>query len=250
VRFGDFCQFYIQVLERNLNVYRIMKVSYYGHSCFGIESNGFHLLFDPFINGNEYIADPQALVEQIPANFIFTSHAHGDHSGDLVSIAKRTGATVIANWEIYTWATEQGLKGHPMNQGGFWNFDFGRVRLVSAVHSSSFPDGRYGGNPVGFIVETGGKTFYYAGDTALTMDMQLIAKRHTLDFAFLPIGGNFTMDVHDAVVAAQFINCKNIIGMHYDTFGYIKIDQQQAIQDFKAAGVQLTLMSIGQTIEL
>lgn len=225
-----------------------MKVTYYGHSCFGVETQGIHLLFDPFIQGNELAAN--VIVDSIPADFILATHGHADHVGDLASIGGRTGATVVGVWEIHDWACRQGLKTHPMNIGGSWQFGFGVVTLVNAVHTSSFPDGSYAGNPAGFIVKLNeGKTFYYAGDTALNMDMQLIPRRHKLNLAFLPIGGNFTMDYHDAVTAAEFVQCNRVIGMHYDTFGYIKIDHAAAQSAFKAAGKELILMEVGSVTE-
>jgi len=226
-----------------------MKVTFYGHSCFGIETSGIHLLFDPFVSHNELASGIK--VDDIPADFILASHGHWDHVADLVPIAQRTGATVVGVWEIHAWAEKQELKTHPMNTGGSWDFDFGKLTLVNAVHTSSFPDGSYAGNPVGFVLDLKeGKTMYYAGDTALHMDMQLIARRYKLDYAFLPIGGNFTMDVQDAVLAAEFVNCKHIIGMHYDTFGYIKIEHDAAQKQFADAGRKLTLMDIGSTMEL
>jgi L-ascorbate metabolism protein UlaG (beta-lactamase superfamily) len=226
-----------------------MKVTYYGHSCFGLESSGIHVLFDPFISGNELAS--QVDLASIPADYILASHGHADHIGDLVTIGSRTGATVVGVWEIHEWASRHGLKTHPMNTGGSWTFDFGTLRLVGAIHSSSFPDGTYAGNPVGLVLQLNeGKTIYYAGDTALHMDMQLIAKRNAIDLAFLPIGGNFTMDVQDAVIAAEFIQCNRIIGMHYDTFGYIKIDHSAAQDLFRKAGRELILMDIGSSYTL
>jgi L-ascorbate metabolism protein UlaG (beta-lactamase superfamily) len=122
--------------------------------------------------------------------------------------------------------------------------------MVKAVHSSSFSDGSYGGNPAGFVIDSEGKSFYYSGDTALTLDMQLIAERHNLNFAFLPIGNNFTMDITDAITASKFIKCNHIIGMHYDTFGYIVVDHQEAVNQFNLSGKLLTLMNIGQTLDI
>lgn len=226
-----------------------MKITYYGHACFGIEYNGCHLLFDPFIRGNELAR--QIDIDQIPADYILISHGHQDHIADAIDIARRTGAKVISNYEIIQWLAGHGVEnGHPMNIGGHWFFDFGKVKCVNAVHSSTLPDGTYGGNPMGFLIETTDTNLYYAGDTALTMDMKLIGDYKNIDLAFLPIGNNFTMGIDNAIIASDFIRCDKIIGMHFDTFGYIKIDHQEAIQKFNVAGKDLTLMKIGNHITI
>ncbi|MEI6817198.1 MAG: metal-dependent hydrolase [Bacteroidota bacterium] len=223
-----------------------MKVTYYGHSCFAVEINGKKILFDPFITGNELAAHVD--VNTIEADYILVSHGHGDHVGDTVAIAKRTGATVVSNYEVVNWLMKQGVeKGHPMNYGGSWVFDFGKVKCVVAIHSSSMPDGSDGGNPVGFLIESNVGNFYYAGDTALTYDMKLIGDYKRIDFAFLPIGNNFTMSVDNAIIASEFVKCDKIIGMHYDTFGYIKIDKKEAMEKFNLAGKELFLMKIGES---
>jgi L-ascorbate metabolism protein UlaG (beta-lactamase superfamily) len=224
-----------------------MKITFYGHSCFGIEVKGKHLLFDPFISPNPLAAHID--VNSVKADFILQSHGHMDHIADTVAIAKRTGATVICAYEIHEWLNKQGVTTtHPMNTGGKWMFDFGKVKCVAAVHSSSLPDGSYGGNPMGFVIESEEGNFYYAGDTALTYDMKLIGEYRKVDFALLPLGDNFTMGVDNAIIASDFIKCNDIIGMHYDTFGYIKIDSSEAIQKFERSGKKLTLMNIGETI--
>lgn len=225
-----------------------MDIIYYGHSSFGVNHHSCHLVFDPFITPNEKAWEID--VSSIKANHILVSHGHEDHVADVETIAKNNDATIVSNFEIVSWFEKKGISGHPMNFGGAWDFDFGKVKYVQALHSSVLPDGSYGGNPGGFVVETEGYTFYYAGDTALTYDMKLIGELYNLDFAFLPIGDNFTMGADDAVRAADFINCKKIIGMHFDTFGHIEIDQIQAKQTFANAGIELTLMEIGQTINL
>ena len=207
------------------------------------------MLFDPFISENPLAKDID--ISSIEADYIFLSHAHHDHTADAIAIAERTGAKIIGIWEISEWAKRQGHENtHPMNIGGFFTFDFGTVQMVKAVHSSSFSDGSYGGNAAGFVISSEGKSFYYSGDTALTFDMQLIAERHHLNFAFLPIGNNFTMDITDAISASKFIKCNHIIGMHYDTFGYILVDHQEAVNQFNLSGKLLTLMNIGQTLDL
>jgi len=225
-----------------------MKFTYYGHACFAIESGGKKFLFDPFITGNELAKGVD--VDKIEADYILASHGHGDHVGDLVSIANRTGALVIGAYEVVSWAAKQGVKNtHPLNFGSM-NFDFGKMHFLPAAHSSSLPDGSYGGNPGGFLLHGLEQKFYYTGDTCLTMELQLVPRYAKLDFAIMPIGGNFTMDMDDAVIAADFIQCNKIIGVHFDTFGYIKIDHQQAVDKFKAAGKELVLPKIGETITL
>lgn len=227
-----------------------MKITYYGHSCVGVEVNGKNILFDPFISGNELAKKVDT--SKIKTDYILISHGHEDHLADAASIAKRNNATVVSNYEIVVWLTgKQGVKqGHPMNHGGKKKFDFGTVKYVNAIHSSTLPDGASGGNPGGFVVDSTEGTFYFAGDTALTYDMKLIGEMYKLKFAFLPIGDNFTMGADDAIVAADFINCKKIIGIHYDTFGYIKINHNEAKEKFSKAGKELLLMEIGSSISI
>jgi L-ascorbate metabolism protein UlaG (beta-lactamase superfamily) len=223
-----------------------MKVTYYGHSCFSVLVGGKHLLFDPFITANPLskLVDPA----QIAADYILVSHGHEDHVADAVAIAKHTGATIIANYEVAMWLNKQGApKIRPMNHGGWAMFEFGPVKFVNAIHSSTMPDGSPGGNPGGFVIESAEGNFYYSGDTALTMDMKLIGDSTKLRFAALCIGDNFTMGPDDAVKAADFIRCKQILGVHYDTFPPIKIDHELAIKKFAATGKTLHLPGIGET---
>lgn len=225
-----------------------MNFTYYGHSCFEVSANGHSLLFDPFITGNELAShiDP----DKLKPEFILLSHGHSDHTADAVDLAIKNNSTVIGVYEIAVWAHQQGVKNyHPMNTGGRWNFNFGSVKCTHAVHSSSLPDGTYGGNPVGFVVEMDKKKFYYSGDTALTLDMQLVHADGPFEFIVLPIGDNFTMDVKQAIQAAEWIGCKTIIGVHYDTFGFIKIDKVAARDAFAAHQMQLLLPAIGETLK-
>lgn len=227
----------------------MIKFTFYGHACFLIETAGKKLLFDPFISGNE--AAKKIDLNNIEADYIFISHGHGDHTADLIDIATRTGALCVAPAEISYWLEAKGIKYvHGMNHGGPIAFDFGTVRGVQAVHSSSLGDGTYAGNPMGFVFNTRDGNFYYAGDTALTMDMQLIPRWSKLDFSILPIGGNFTMDIHDAIEACHFVECRKAVGVHYNTFPPIQIDVSQALETFKASGIQLYLPLIGDTIEI
>jgi L-ascorbate metabolism protein UlaG (beta-lactamase superfamily) len=226
-----------------------MKITFYGHSALGIEVNGKHILVDPFISGNPKASHID--IHSIKADYILITHAHQDHILDVETIATRTNATIVSNWEIASYYGSKGFKSnHPMNHGGSWKFDFGTVKYVNAVHSSSFPDGSYGGNPGGFVIEGEHKNIYISGDTALTMDMKLISMRTKLDLAIFPIGNNFTMDVDDAIIAAEFVECDKILGVHYDTFGYIEINHEEAIKKFFNKGKDLMLLNIGDFIEL
>jgi len=225
-----------------------MKYTYYGQSCFLLETSSAKLLFDPFISGNPLAKHIK--VEEIAADYILVSHGHGDHVADLVDIAKRTNAKVICMPEIAGWVQKQGVTNiHDMNIGKF-KFDFGTVRMVSATHSSSLPDGSYGGNPVGFVLDVDGMQIYFAGDTGLTLDMKLLAELYQLEYAILPIGGNYTMDPDDAVIAAAYVNCDKVIGVHYDSFPVISIDKNFAVESFKRAQKTLLLPAIGETLAL
>jgi len=222
-----------------------MNFTYYGHACFSVETARHTLLFDPFISGNPLAKHID--LQSLKADYVLVSHGHQDHLLDAVAIANRTGATIIAPYEVAVWLGKQSArKTHPINHGSTL-FEFGQLRFVNAIHSSSLPDGTYGGNPGGFVVETAEGNFYYSGDTALTMDMELIGGGAPLTFAALCIGGNFTMNAADALVAAKMIHCSEIVGVHYDTFPPIKIDHQQATRRFEEAGKKLHLLKIGES---
>ncbi|KQB98872.1 metal-dependent hydrolase [Pedobacter sp. Hv1] len=225
-----------------------MKYTYYGQSSFLLETASKKFLFDPFISQNPLASEID--ITKIEADYILVSHGHGDHVGDLITLAKQTNAQVIAIPEVIGWVMKQGVENvHPMNFGKY-KFDFGTVRMVWATHSAGLPDGSYGGNPAGFVLELDGKQIYFAGDTGLTIEMKLLAELYRLDYAILPIGGNYTMDVDDAVIASNYINCDKIIGVHYDTFPVIEIDSVVAVESFKRAQKQLLLPAIGETITL
>ncbi|TAD84001.1 MAG: metal-dependent hydrolase [Bacteroidetes bacterium] len=226
-----------------------MKLQFFGHACFSVTVNQKILLFDPFVTYNPLAA--QISVDAMEADYILISHGHQDHVADAVAVAKRTGATVICAFELMGWFNAQGVDNvHPMNVGGSKAFDFGAVKCVVAHHSSVLPDGTYGANPMGFLITSEHGNFYYSGDTALTLDMQLIPRWSNLNFAVLPIGDNFTMGAADAAVAAQFVQTKTVVGVHYDTFGYITINKDDAKNTFAAKGIELLLPDIGQSIEI
>lgn len=225
-----------------------MQCIYYGQSCFQVEIAGKKILFDPFISGNPLAKD--IVIKDIKPDYILVSHGHGDHVADLMEIAKNSNAQVVSNFEIVNWVQAQGYENtHPMNFGTR-DFEFGKVYFVPAAHSSVLPDGTNGGSPGGFVIKSKDVSMYYSGDTCLTMDMQLIPRYAKLDIAFLPIGGNFTMDAEQAAMAAEFIQCDKIVGIHYDTFGFIKIDREAAKHEFKKVNKELILLEIGKPSEI
>ena len=225
-----------------------MKITFYGHACIGIEVSGKYILIDPFISGNPKASHIDFAT--LRADYILLTHAHQDHTLDVEAIAERTNAIIVSNYEVASFYGNKGFQYHPMNHGGSWQFDFGKVKYVAAIHSSSFPDGTYGGNPGGFVIEGEHKNIYISGDTALTMDMKLIPMRTKLDLAIFPIGNNFTMDLDDAIMAADFVECDKILGCHYDTFGFIVVNHDEAKKKFFDAGKDLMLLEIGASIKL
>lgn len=226
-----------------------MKITYLGHASFQIEAHGKVIIVDPFITDNELAESID--INKLEADYILLTHAHNDHILDVEAISKNTGASIISNFEIVTHFEAKGIKGHSMNLGGTWQFEFGKLHMVNAIHSSSFPDGSYGGNPAGFVLETSHHTIYIAGDTALTYDMKLIPMViGKLDLVILPVGDNFTMGVESAIVASDFVDCDKILGCHFDTFGYIKIDHKVAIKKFSDHKKELILLDIGKSIKL
>jgi L-ascorbate metabolism protein UlaG (beta-lactamase superfamily) len=226
-----------------------MKIKFLGHSCFQIELGGKTLLFDPFISSNPKASSID--VSSLRPDYILLTHGHEDHVADAEKIARQSDATMISSFEVASWYGSKGLKNHPMNLGGKWKFDFGTVKYVQAVHSSVLPDGTHGGPSGGFVIWNEENCFYFAGDTALTMDMKLIPMLcPKLDFAILPIGDNFTMGFEDAAIAADFIQCNHVIGAHFDTFGYVEINHDAAIGHFKNNIKKLTIMNIGEEINI
>lgn len=225
-----------------------MKITFLGHASLQITIGDINILVDPFISGNPKASSIN--INELKADYILLTHAHQDHILDVEAIAKRTEAVIVSNYEIVTHYQNKGLEGHPMNHGGNWDFEFGKLKYVNAIHTSSFPDGSYGGQPGGFVIEGEHKNIYIAGDTALTYDMKLIPLQTKLDLAILPIGDNFTMGIDDALIAADFVECDKILGYHYDTFGYIEIDHESAKRKFFENDKDLMLLEIGESIEL
>lgn len=226
-----------------------MEITYLGHSCFELRAGGSTLVFDPFISPNK-LAHAIDL-DSLKPDYILLSHGHHDHMADVERIYGNSQATIVANFEIATWFENRGVKNtHPMNIGGKWSFDFGWIKMVGALHSSSLPDGSYGGSPAGFVIQSEEKTFYYAGDTALSVEMKLIGEKYNLDFAFLPIGDNFTMDIKDALEATDYLKITRFIPMHFDTFPYIKIDHDYVRELAGNKKKELLLLKIGEKIRL
>ena len=197
--------------------------TWYGHATLGLETGGYKLILNPFFTGN-----PAASVspEAVEANFILVSHGHGDHVGDAIAIAKRTGATVISNAEIAGWFEGQGIKAHAQHIGGGFKHPFGYLKLTLALHGSALPDGANGGNPTGFLLTTNdGKKIYMAQDTGLFGDMKLIGEEG-LDLAVIPIGDNYTMGPDDALRAVKLLQPKAVIPIHYNTWGLLAQDEK------------------------
>lgn len=225
----------------------ILNIKYLGHSCFLIESKGFKLLFDPFIKGNPIAQEVD--IKTLNPDYIFITHGHGDHIGDTIEIAKLSGAKIISSYEVCNWLSSNDFEMFGLNIGGKIKLDFGFVKMVAANHSSSMPDGTYGANPGGFVIWNDELSFYISGDTSLIWDMKLIPLTvPQLDFAILCIGDLFTMGFEDAALAAEFIQCKNIIGCHFDTFAPIRINHQNAIDYFHSKNLKLILPKINQII--
>jgi L-ascorbate metabolism protein UlaG (beta-lactamase superfamily) len=228
----------------------MISLTFYGHACFSVTTPcGTRLLFDPFITPNPLAAHID--VDSIAADYVLITHGHADHLADAEAILKRTGATLVSNVEIVTWFAAKGIgNAEPLNHGGGVDFPFGRVTYVNAVHSSSLPDGSYGGNPGGFVIRAGGTCLYVSGDTALHADQQLLGQRHRPDVAVLCIGDHFTMGPADAALAAKWSGVRRAVGVHYDTFPPIRIDRDAAIREFAAQEVELLLPAIGETVSL
>jgi L-ascorbate metabolism protein UlaG (beta-lactamase superfamily) len=224
-----------------------MQIRFLGHAAFALEHDGKTVLIDPFLTGNPKAA---AGADELPADAIFLSHGHGDHIGDTVAIAKRTGAPVVAIVELAGEIAAEGVQTHDPNIGGTVDLGFASVRLTPAWHTSTTPGGTIN-TPAGLVVEMGGKRIYHLGDTALFSDLALPAKRGHVDLAIVPIGGHYTMDRFDAVVAAELLKADQIIPCHYNTFPPIETDAQAFKSDVQNAGhAEVIVLDPGETHEL
>jgi len=227
-----------------------MKLTYWSHSCFLIETGSHRLVIDPFLSGNRLAT---VKPEDVECDFILLSHGHSDHVGDSVQIARKTGATIISTVEVAGLLKKQGVATHDMNLGGAHEFPFGRVKLTIAHHSSSVTQGDavvYLGNPAGLLITAGEKTLYHAGDTGLFLDMKLIGDLHRIDAAMLPIGDNYTMGVDDAVLAVEFLRPRLAIPMHYNTFDAIKADPEAFVRKVELTGARAKALKVGEGIEI
>ncbi len=227
------------------------RLWYLGHSAFYVEGENIKALIDPFLTGNPWkVAKPEDFKD---LNYIFVTHGHADHLGDAIEIAKRTGATIVSIFEVCQYCQNKGVSNiHPMHIGGTYNFPFGRVKLVSAAHGSSvIEDGEVVtlGSPCGVIVEVEGKNIYHAGDTGLIADMELLGRYEEIFIALLPIGGNFTMDVKDAAIAAELINPETAIPMHYKTWPVIDAEPEEFKKLVEARGINVQILNPGEELE-
>ncbi len=226
-----------------------MKIEYLGHSALPITTGGKNILIDPFISGNPMT---KSKAELLHPDYIVVTHGHGDHLGDSVAISKRTNALIISSFEVANYCASKGAKTHSMHIGGSFNFDFGRLSLTMALHGSDINDsGSFlsGGNPVGVIISSNGKTLYHAGDTGLFGDMELIAKRFKIDIAFLPIGDNYTMGIDDAVLAVGMLKPEKVVPIHYNTFPLIKADPNEFLRKVSELS-EVVIMNPGEIIEI
>lgn len=228
-----------------------MKLTYFGHSAFQLDTEGTQILVDPFITGNSH-AEGIIDVEELEPDVILLTHAHGDHFGDTPSIAKRTGAVVVSNFEITNYLTRK--HGHEnvqsMNTGGTWAFDWGSVTWTFARHSSSFPDGTYGGHPNGIIIQAEGKTIYDLGDTDPFSEMEWIGEDFDVDLALMPVGDCFTMGPRGSVRAARMIGPALTIPIHYNTFPAIEIDVDAWQRLFSRENFEARVVKPGETLEI
>ncbi|MDP5106711.1 MAG: metal-dependent hydrolase [Polaribacter sp.] len=225
-----------------------MNIQFLGHSCFSIEINEITILIDPFITGNSLASHID--ISKLKADFILLTHAHQDHVLDAEVIAERTKSVIISNYEIAMYYGAKGLNVQPLNHGGtFKNPNFS-AKYVNAIHTSSFADGTYGGQPGGFVISSKDTSIYVAGDTAVTFDMKLIPMSTKLNAAIFPIGDTFTMGIDDAIIASDLVACNKIIGCHFNTFPPIEINVNEAKNKFSSKGKELIILEIGAHISI
>lgn len=225
----------------------MLRVTYYGHAVFLLADGKHNVIIDPFLEGNPVAT---AKPEDIDVDYVIVTHAHGDHLGDAIPIAKRCNATIIAVNELAEYVATKGAKAHNMHIGGAVALPFGRVKLTIAHHGSVTPDGVYGGNPAGALVTMDGKTVYHTGDTGLFYDMKLIGEMHPVDVMLCPIGDNYTMGIPDAVKAVEFVRPKLVIPMHYNTWPVIASDPHEFVRRVTASGFKARVVSVGESIEI
>jgi len=224
-----------------------MKIKYLSHSGFLITTDKYKILIDPFLTGN---SNAICKSENINADFIILTHAHGDHIGDAISIATRCKSLVIAVNELGHYLSEYGLNVHRMHIGGGHNFEFGRLKFTIAHHGSSNRDGKYMGEPAGVVLTIDGKKIYHCGDTGLFLDMKLIGEIDKIDLMLVPIGDNFTMGIDDAVRAVGFVKPKLAVPIHYNTFSEIAADPQEFKHKVESIRKNAKVMEFGEEIEL
>jgi len=225
-----------------------MKITYHSHSFVQIENNSFSILIDPFITGNPASKISKGDIKK--CDYIVLTHGHSDHYGDTDELAKKFGATVIATSELAQYAGSKGLKFHPLNLGGGSDFPFGKVRLTMAHHSSSTPDGVYAGESAGVLIFIDNKVIYHAGDTSLFLDMKNIGRMNKVDYAFIPIGDNYTMGIDDAVKAVEYIDADLTIPIHYNTFDLIKADPEEFCRKVKSIGKKCQILNPEDVINI
>lgn len=224
----------------------MLKVTYLSHSSFLLDDGTNRIVIDPFLSGNPN--SPINDINDIKVQHVVLTHAHGDHLGDGLAIAKNNDATIIAVNELANYVADKGAKAHNMHIGGGWDFPFGRLKFTIAHHGSSSPDGLYMGEPAGVVIKMGKKTVYHAGDTGLFLDMQLIGQLDKINVFMLPIGDNFTMGIDDAVKAVEFVNPEISIPIHYNTFPVIEADPKEFKARLDKMGKTCKIMEFGETV--
>jgi L-ascorbate metabolism protein UlaG (beta-lactamase superfamily) len=224
----------------------MLELTYFSHSSFMLFDGKYRLLIDPFLSGNP--TAPSG-AQNVSADFIVLTHAHGDHIGDAFSIAKKCGSLIIAVNELANYCASQGLRAHAMHIGGGYDFEFGRVKFTIAHHGSCLNDGRCMGPAAGVVLTMGGKKVYHTGDTGLFLDMKLIGELDDIDYMLLPIGDNFTMGIHDAAKAVEFVQPALAIPMHFNTFPVIAADPHEFVHKVEHQGQNARVMEYGETLK-